>query len=504
MLRLRTVVAKVSTDETNACPTCGTKYPADFVVCPRDATTLRSTSQPSDPWIGRVLADTYQIVKQLGEGGMGRIFEARHLRIPDRLVAVKVLGEEFVREPEIVARFEREVESISRVTHPHVIEIYDAGKTAEGVHFLVTELLSGEDLGARLARTQKPLTTELAISIARQTCKALTAAHARSVIHRDVKPENIFITEVDGQPFVKVLDFGISKITKSKDAKLTRTGAVLGTPAYMAPEQARGGEIDARTDVYGVGATLYTALAAQSPYDGEDPAAALTKLISTEEPPRIRSVASGVAPELELVVQRAMAKDQRDRYATAADLDAALAALEKQSDVALAHAPTVQQTSQAAIDAPRGARMAVLFYALVLGVFWIAGASTGAAALVRHARHAQQVTGTESFLVLLGVGLATFLLSASVISRTREAWPNSVRILELLADRRRALFFALIVYTLGSVGVRFALTFVLGPDQAKDVDLTLDVGIFGGAVLVAVVLAALAWAARGFARFRRK
>jgi serine/threonine-protein kinase len=499
------VVARASADETRACPTCGTTYPADFVVCPRDATTLRATSQPSDPWIGRVLADTYQIVKQLGEGGMGRIFEARHLRIPDRLVAVKVLGEEFVRDPEVVARFEREVESISRVTHPHVIEIYDAGKTAEGVHFLVTELLAGEDLGARLARTQKPLPADLAISLARQTCKALAAAHKCNVIHRDVKPENIFITEVDGQPFVKVLDFGISKITKTKDAKLTRTGAVLGTPAYMAPEQARGsGEIDARTDVYGVGATLYTALAAQSPYDGEDPATALTKLISNEEPPRIRSIASGVAPELELVVQRAMAKDQRDRYATPLELDAALASLEKHGDVALAHAPTVQQTSQASIDAPRGARMAVLFYALVLGIFWIAGASTAAAALVRHARHAQQVTGTESFLVLAGVGLATFVLSASVISRTREAWPNSVRILELLADRRRALFFALIIYTLGSVGVRFALTFVLGPDQAKDVDLVLDVTIFGAAVLVAVVLAALAWMARGFARFRRK
>jgi serine/threonine-protein kinase len=491
-------------DETRACPTCGTKYPADFLVCPRDATTLRSASQPSDPWIGRVLADTYQIIRQLGEGGMGRIFEARHLRIRDRLVAVKVLGEEFVREPEIVARFEREVESVSRVVHPHVIEVYDAGKTAEGVHFFVTELLAGEDLGARLARTQKALPPELAISLARQTCKALAAAHACGVIHRDVKPENVFITEVDGQPFVKVLDFGISKVIKSKDAKLTRTGAVLGTPAYMAPEQARGnGEIDARTDVYGVGATLYTALAAQSPYDGEDPATALTKLISPEEPPRLRSVASGVAPELELVVQRAMSKDQRDRHATVLELDAALAALEK-TDVALAHAPTAQQSSQASMEAPRGARMAVLFYALVLGVFWIAGASTAAAALVRHARHAQQVTGTESILVLTGVGLATFVLSASVISRTREAWPNSVRILELLADRRRALFFALVVYTLGGVGIRFALTFVLGPDQAKDMDLVLDVGIFGGAVLVAIVLAALAWMARGVARFRRK
>src|SRR5437763_1763141 len=174
------VVARASEDDTRACPTCGSRYPADFLVWPRAGTTLRSAS-------------------------------------------------------------------------------------------------------ARPAPTQKPVPRELAISSARQTWQALAAAHARGVIHRDVKPESIFITEVDKEPFVKVLDFGISKILKSKDAKLTRTGAVLGTPAYMAPEQAKGGESDARTDVYGVGATLYTALAGRSPYEGDDPAAALTKLISNEE-----------------------------------------------------------------------------------------------------------------------------------------------------------------------------------------------------------------------------
>jgi serine/threonine-protein kinase len=305
---------------------------------------------------------------------------------------------------------------------------------------------------------------------------------------------------------VKILDFGISKIAQSGSTKLTRTGAVLGTPAYMAPEQARGGTIDARTDVYGVGATLYTALAGRAPYEGEDAATALSKLVSNEEPPRLRSIASSVPPELELVVQRAMAKDPRDRYQTALELDAALAAFEaaRRPDVALAHAPTVQQSSSSAFDAPRGARMALLFYALVLGVFWIAGASTAAAALVRHARHAQAVTSTESFLVLAGVGLATFVLSASVIGRTREAWPNSVRILELLADRRRSLFFALVVYALGGLGVRFATTFILRPEEAKDLDLALDVGIFAASVAVALVITGLAWLARVFGRLRKR
>jgi hypothetical protein len=163
-----------------------------------------------------------------------------------------------------------------------------------------------------------------------------------------------------------------------------------------------------------------------------------------------------------------------------------------------------QQVSQSSIDAPRGARMAVLFYAFVLGVFWIAGASTAAAALVRHVRHAQAVTGTESFLVLAGVGLATFVLSASVIGRTREAWPNSVRILELLADRRRALFFALIVYGLGGLGVRFATTFIVGGEQTQDLDLVLDVAVFGTSVAIALVMAGLAWLARVFGRLRRR
>ena len=499
------MVAHPSEAGTRVCPTCGERFPTDFLVCPRDATTLRAAADASsDPWIGRVLADTYQIIEQLGEGGMGRIFSARHLRLRDRRVAVKVLGEEFVREPEIVARFEQEVESASRVVHPHVIEVYDAGHTAEGVHFLVTEMLEGEDLGALIERTKKPLAVDLAVMLARQACLALGAAHACGIVHRDVKPENVFVIQVDGHPFVKVLDFGISKVIQRGGTKLTRTGAVLGTPAYMSPEQARGGDVDLRTDVYGVGATLYTALAGRAPFEGDDPAMALSKLVS-EEPPRLRSIASSVPGELEVIVQRAMAKDPRDRYSSAAELEEALAAFATASGPALVRAPTLVQGSgsYASIDAPRGARLAVLFYAVVLGVFWIAGAATAAATLVRHARHASSVTSTESFLVLAGVGLATFVLSASVLGRTREAWPNSVRILELMADRRRALFFALAVYALGTLGVRFATTFLI-TDDGKGFDLVLDVGIFSTSVVVAVIIAAFAWLGRVVGRFRRR
>jgi hypothetical protein len=466
--------------------------------------------EPADPWIGRELGGTYQIVKQLAEGGMGRVFEARHVRLKQRRVAVKVLGDELSREPEIVARFEQEVESASRVTHPHVIEVYDAGVTPEGVHFLVTELLEGEDLGARIERTQKPIGTDLAVSLARQACLALGAAHACGIIHRDVKPENLFVIEVDGQPFVKVLDFGISKIADRGRTKLTRTGAVLGTPAYMAPEQARGGDVDVRTDVYGLGATLYTALAGRAPFDGDDAAMALSKLVS-EEPPRLRSLAASVPPELEVVVQRAMARDPRDRYASILEVEAALAPFDRSAKATgpdTVFSATITQTDA---EAPGGARTAVLFYAFVLGAFWIAGAATAAATLVRHARHASSVTSTEGVLVLASVGLATFVLSASVLGRTRAAWPNSVRVLELLADRRRALFFALLVYALGTLGLRFAAAFILpvpttasaAADQTAQLDLVLDVGVFGTSILVAVFVATLAWLSRAFVRFRR-
>ena len=490
--------------DSRTCPTCGTSYPGDFLVCPKDASTLRGPEQTSDPWIGRVLADTYQIVSQLAEGGMGRVFEARHLRLRERHVAVKVLGEDLMHEPEIIERFDREVESVSRVVHPHVIEVYDAGKTADGVRFLVTELLEGEDIGVRLERTKKPLPIDLAVSLTRQVCLALEAAHARGIVHRDVKPENVFVIEVDGQPFVKVLDFGISKVAQSGGAKLTRTGAVLGTPAYMAPEQARGTEVDVRTDVYGVGATLYTALAAKAPYEGEDAATALSKLLHDEEPPRLRSVAPHVPAELELVVQRAMSRDPRDRFPSARALYDALAPFDGAARAAAKSSGALKADSQANVkETPRGARIAVLFYAVLLGLFWIAGASTATAAIVRHARHASSMTATESALVLVGVGLATFVLSASVLGRTREAWPNSVRILELLADRRRSLFFALATYAVGCLGVRFGATFFIGHEPAQGFDLVLDVGVFATSVAVALLVAGLAWMARRFARFRR-
>ena len=492
--------------QARTCPTCGTSYPADFLVCPKDASTLRGPERTTDPWVGRVLADTYQIVSQLAEGGMGRVFQARHLRLPDRYVAVKVLGEDLMHEPEIIERFDREVESVSRVVHPHVIEIYDAGKTADGVRFFVTELLDGEDLGARIERTKKPLPTDLAVNLTRQLCLALEAAHGRGIVHRDVKPENVFVIEVDKQPFVKVLDFGISKVAQKGQAKLTRTGAVLGTPAYMAPEQARGTQIDVRTDVYGVGATLYTALAGKAPYEEEDAATALSKLLS-EEPPRLRAVAPHVPAELELVVQRAMSRDPRDRYESARALADALAPFDSTARAMAASASSLSRdaASQPVVaETPRGARLAVLFYAMLLGVFWIAGASTAAAAVVRHARHAKTVTSTDSALVLFGVGLATFLLSASVLSRTREAWPNSVRIMELLADRRRTVFFGLATYAIGCIVVRFGATFLTGEEPAEGFDMVLDVAVFSSAVGVAILVAALAWLARGVARFRRR
>ena len=225
------------------CALCGGRYPEDFRVCPRDATPLESTAQTDDPFLGKVLGETYEIARLVGEGGMGRVYEARHLRLPDRRFAVKVMHPEFARQPEVVARFQREAESASSIGHPNVVDVFDVHKTPDGVPYLVGEFLEGEELGATTSSGVGKLEVPFAVGLARQVCHALAAAHARGIVHRDMKPENVFLVRRDGVPTVKVLDFGISK-AGSGNTHLTRTGMIMGTPSYMAPEQARGDKVD--------------------------------------------------------------------------------------------------------------------------------------------------------------------------------------------------------------------------------------------------------------------
>jgi len=288
------------------------------------------TDAEADELLGRSLNDTYVIEAALGEGGMGRIYRARHTRIPQKLFAIKVLRPELARNPSVQARFQREAETAACISHPNVVGVYDVGRTADGWSYLVCEFLEGVDLAAHLEQ-RKQLDTALAVHVALQVCDALLAAHERNVVHRDLKPHNVFLLAdksgaIPALPTVKVLDFGLSRFLDTSDAQLTRTGVIMGTPAYMAPEQARAERGDHRVDIYGVGTVLYTALTGRAPFK-EDTLHATVLAVMTSEPERPRSVNPDIPEALELVIQKAMAKDPKDRFASArATLDAIEAA----------------------------------------------------------------------------------------------------------------------------------------------------------------------------------
>jgi serine/threonine-protein kinase len=451
------------------CPTCDARYPKDFRVCPQDATPLEEAAD-QDPLIGAVLADTYHIVQLIGEGGMGRVYEARHTRLANKRLAVKMLHEDMARQPEILTRFEREAESASTIAHPNVVEVLDVNHLEDGRPYIICEFLDGEEFGALLDRVGK-LPTETAIRITRQICRALVAAHERGIVHRDMKPENVFLVGDPRAPRVKVIDFGISK-QNDGSSKLTRTGMVMGTPAYMAPEQARGEHVDFRADIYAVGGILYRALTGQKPYDGEDGAMVLTQVL-TEEPRRPRAIEPSVPEAVELLIQRAMARDPADRHASMAELEAELAELDpgapsvdgtlpslappafttvKQPEKLLLPRAKPAQTQQA-IRTQREIRSArpLLVLVTLVGYLWLVAAiSTAAADAMRWSRgFAGQLTHSESVLISLIAFVATITPAGIWVRHLeKQVWRNTVT---AVAFSRRAQ--ASLVIALSTQGV---------------------------------------------------
>ncbi|HEU5060263.1 MAG TPA: serine/threonine-protein kinase, partial [Kofleriaceae bacterium] len=210
-------------------------------------------SETLDTLVGTVLEAKYEITRKIGQGGMGAVYEATHKLIGKR-VAVKVLLDKYAQKDQIVARLQQEARLASSIGHSNIIDITDIGQTRDGRMFVVMEFLEGESLGALIARTGR-LDQQRALRIARQIASALGAAHKKGIVHRDVKPENVFLLTRNDQDYVKVVDFGISKSLRPEDGsdspRLTQTGMVLGTPLYMSPEQARGDEqLDHRIDIY--------------------------------------------------------------------------------------------------------------------------------------------------------------------------------------------------------------------------------------------------------------
>ncbi len=312
-----------SSSEMKRCPSCGGRFPLDYRVCPKDRTPLEMGDDDDDSMIGDVLAGSYCILGVIGEGGMGRVYEAEHTRLP-RKYAVKIVALELANNAEAIGRLEREAQAASRIVHDNVLDVVDVVRARDGRPCLVTELLQGEELGVMLDRVGK-LSAPDAVEVVRQVCRGLTAAHAQGVVHRDLKPENLFVSDKEnGAIHVKVLDFGVAKMKDG--ANLTRLGTVVGTPAYMAPEQARGApDVDGRADVYAAGAVLYRMLTGRPPFDDPDPARTLAKVVM-EPPARPREVDPSIPEALELIVLRAMAKAPAQRYASAVELEKQLAA----------------------------------------------------------------------------------------------------------------------------------------------------------------------------------
>ena len=310
------------------CPVCATEYRDDVRFCPNDGQTLRS-SGPTQNLVGQVLADRYHIMKKLGEGGMGQVYLAEHVKM-GRRSAIKVMNPSMVHDPEAVARFNREAANASRISDAHVCAIYDFGETPEGLIYLAMEFIEGEPL-TELIRQEGALPGSRAADIAIQVAAALQAAHDLGIVHRDLKPDNIMLARGrDGSDAVKVVDFGLAKAVGGEGGgqKVTRTGLVVGTPEFMSPEQLSGDKLDGRTDVYSLGLVFFNMLTGTLPFPADSVQEAMIKRL-TDEPAELLEVRPDLhfPPGLQQILDTALARNPVDRYQSAAKFAHDLAAV---------------------------------------------------------------------------------------------------------------------------------------------------------------------------------
>ncbi|HYH87417.1 MAG TPA: protein kinase [Pyrinomonadaceae bacterium] len=313
------------------CTRCGTRTISgrdslnDSVPTVEHAETVGSGAQTitgEDPLVGRVLDGKYEIVAQLGAGGMGAVYRARRVLIGDE-VAVKVLHAKFVNDDTLVERFRREARAAAQLQHPNVVTIHDYGEARgrEGFAYIVMELVRGESLRDLLRREVK-LDARRAVALMRDVCAGVGAAHRRGIVHRDLKPDNVIVIPADEDSpteRVKVVDFGIAKLRDmAADNTLTAAGAMVGTPFYMSPEQCKGESLDARADVYSLGAMLYELLAGAPPFNAPTLTGIIIQHISHPPPPIPQD--AGVPPSLQAAIERALSKDSDKRQSDAGEL----------------------------------------------------------------------------------------------------------------------------------------------------------------------------------------
>jgi serine/threonine-protein kinase len=298
---------------------------------------------------GDLVGGKYAITRVIGSGGMAVVYEAQHVKL-GQPVAMKMLLPELLEREDIVARFEREARAAARLRSPHVARVFDVDALPDGTPYLVMELLEGRDLAAELA-LRGPLSMDQAIDYVLQVCDAMAEAHRQGTVHRDLKPSNLFLTQSRGRDFVKVLDFGVSKIASEEavDPNVTRTRSALGTVLYMSPEQVRSAKnVDARTDVWSLGIVLYELLTARAPFLGES-ATAVAAAVVADTPQPLRAIRGDLPLELEQVIMKALEKDREKRFHDAAAFAAALAPFQKKPS-ATADAPNAHNAEREGPD----------------------------------------------------------------------------------------------------------------------------------------------------------
>jgi serine/threonine protein kinase len=298
------------------CPQCGSEYETGDRFCPKDGTSLRPKAA-GDPLIGRVIADRYLVLARIGEGGMGRVYLAEHVKMT-RQCAIKVMNPSLVTDPDSLQRFAREASNAARILHPNVAAVFDYGE-ADKIVYLVMEYVDGESLSTVIAR-DGPLDPRRAIEIARQVADGLSAAHELGIVHRDLKPDNVILAHTrGGKEIAKVVDFGIAKaIAEAPQDALTRSGLVIGTPEYMSPEQLLGDPVDERADIYSLGCILYQMLTGAQAFTADTREQMIRRRLH-ETPPHVRDFDPALPRRLDTLIVHMLARSPTDRLGSAAE-----------------------------------------------------------------------------------------------------------------------------------------------------------------------------------------
>jgi serine/threonine-protein kinase len=365
-----------------ACPECRQSIDDQSRFCPYCGAAVTPDEAP-DPFIGVTVNGKFRVEALLGQGGMGRVYRARHLTL-DRPVVLKMLHQAYSDDPQIVQRFQREARAASKLNHPNSIAVLDFGNAEDGTLFMAMEFLGGRDL-ARVIAEDFPLGDARIARIGAQILSALAEAHVQGVIHRDLKPENVMVEPRREEPdYVKVLDFGIAKIMSpaAGEPKLTQAGLVCGTPEYMSPEQAKGAELDPRSDLYSVGVILYQMATGDLPFSSDTPVGYLTAHLSQiPVAPRQKRPDLQISPALDGLITKALDKDPARRFQSAEEMRTALLAAVKGVRDSRPRGTSLQAPAAPAAPAsastppPRPARRSKV--PLVVGVILVVAAAGG-------------------------------------------------------------------------------------------------------------------------------